>query len=408
MRVIGRLQCWLWSCGSRAPERRFWCGIGNVRQADDEVPQAPAVRPGQPGLWGAIERAGAPVEEEAPGLPGRRRVGGQPDRGIGPVVGRPQQRPHDPAEAGKRRREPGGCGPARMHRAERDLVRRHAPGPLADQRDLGALRLGVGARPVPRPAGPCQVVEVERLGVHPARRDGDDPCVPGAAKRAAAGRRSARTARRPWSRASPRGHRADGSLGEHRAGVVDHDVESGFTVAIRSTASRTERSDAMSATTAVARSAPCAAASSSRTDPEPRRVTPDEHDAGTEPGQAAGHRATESGGRTGHEDGPSAQGVSGRVGPVEQASAGGAPDPGEAADDRQLEQAVDQHCEHRGRARNRGGTGVGSTPVPGLDHPWARGPPAAARRTASTRRLARNARPAIASRPSGRPLAGAA
>ena len=40
----------------------------------------------------------------------------------------------------------------------------------------------------------------------------------------------------------------------------------GSFVAIRSTASRTERSDAMSATTAVARSGPCAATSSSRTD----------------------------------------------------------------------------------------------------------------------------------------------
>ena len=97
------------------------------------------------------------------------------------------------------------------------------------------------------------------------------------------------------------------ALREDRAGVVDHDVESGLPGRrCSSTASPTERMDDMSATTATTRSAPCARGDLGADGLEPKRVAPDEDNAAHRARRArSAIVAAEPGGRTGHEHGPS-------------------------------------------------------------------------------------------------------
>jgi len=100
-----------------------------------------------------------------------------------------------------------------------------APCPLPHQGGLRPLRAGVRHRARVPTGPPLEVVEVQPLGVHAARRDGDH----------------ARAGRPPQQReqACDEGERTDhqhrqrrldpvrtlGPLGEDRPGVVDHDVE---------------------------------------------------------------------------------------------------------------------------------------------------------------------------------------
>ena len=72
--------------------------------------------------------------------------------------------------------------------------------------------------------------------------------------------------------------------------------------------------------------------------------------AGAEGGQLSSCLATESRGRAGQEHRPAGEGIRRRLGPAEQAATNGTSDPREAADDRDLEQVVD---DGRGLHRSR-------------------------------------------------------
>ena len=80
--------------------------------------------------------------------------------GAGPSAGRRGQRFH----------KPGRARPARVHRMELDRPPAEPPRPLADQRDLGALGTGVGARAVVDAVGVLEIVEVEMPGRTAHRR----------------------------------------------------------------------------------------------------------------------------------------------------------------------------------------------------------------------------------------------
>ena len=111
---------------------------------------------------------------------------------------------------------PGRPSPARMHRDEADRGASQAACPLADDRDLGPLRPGVEARTAVLDLRPVEVADVERLGVHSARRDGDDPRVGRAAQQR-------EQARQQGER--PEDHEGHARLGAVRGGRsvrVDH------------------------------------------------------------------------------------------------------------------------------------------------------------------------------------------
>ena len=81
---------------------------------------------------------------------------------------------------------------------------------------------------MPRTARCSEVVEVQGLGVLPARRDRDDPRRRASAEQWQEAGRSGRTARPPAWRASSRCRPGRPSVPEDGAGVVDDDVQSRF------------------------------------------------------------------------------------------------------------------------------------------------------------------------------------
>src|SRR5690606_28109033 len=86
-----------------------------------------------------VDRAPPTIEPEV--ARGRRGlvVRHQPYQRVGPLVGRPQERPHHLAEGRQRRLDAGGVGPPGVHGVEHHLRRRHLGGPQLVHRDLGPL-----------------------------------------------------------------------------------------------------------------------------------------------------------------------------------------------------------------------------------------------------------------------------
>ena len=116
----------------------------------------------------AVLRPRSPVEEEQAAEVRGVRGGGQPDDRVGSFLRRPEQRPHDAAEAGKRGSEPGGVGPAGMHRVDGDAGVEQLSRPLLGQHDLCPLAARVCLRPVVGGGLGVEGIDVERLGVHAA------------------------------------------------------------------------------------------------------------------------------------------------------------------------------------------------------------------------------------------------
>ncbi len=228
-----------------------------------------------------------------------------------------------------------------MHRIEANTAAAGASRPLADEADLSALGPGVGTCPVVVAGAVLEVVEVERLRVLATRGHRDD----------------ARPGRPPHQRQEPadedersddhRRHgrldaiRADGPLGEDRAGVVDEDIQARFgrqDPHRRGTDGREGchvRHDHRKAVRAVAHEELVSDGRQSLS------VTSDQHDPCPERRELVGGLASQPGGRSGDEGRPACQGVRWWRRPAEQASPDGGSDPREAADDRDFEEVVD-------------------------------------------------------------------
>ena len=204
-------------------------------------------------------------------------------------------------------------GPARVHRRERDAGLGEPARPLAHERHLGPLRAGVRARPGVRRGAELEVVEVESLRVHAARRDRDDPRTGGPPQERQEPRRPSRTGRPRGAPASPRcrpvRRRARGRSPRRcpprRPGAPR-------VARIRAMASRTDASEPMSATTTGNRSSPWTAHEVVAKAAEPLLAAPHEDDPRPERGQRLGRRPTQPRGRAGHEGRPSGQRARGR------------------------------------------------------------------------------------------------
>ena len=167
--------------------------IGHAGEPDDRVPQPYAVGGGDAGRGQAVERPRPPIQEDAAGHIGGGRIGGEPDRGVGALLRRPQDRVHQAVEPRQRRGDAGRVRPARVHRVEDDLVGGDAPRPLPYERDLGALGVRVGARAFERrrpPTGGRRVGVAGRTSRPRSRRPRARQWSNGAAARV---RRSGRT-----------------------------------------------------------------------------------------------------------------------------------------------------------------------------------------------------------------------
>ena len=189
-----------------------------------EVPQAPAIARREPGRADAVERPRAAVQVQPPVDRGGVRARRQPDDRVDALGGRPEQRSHDPVEAGQRLGEPGSVGPAGVHRGECDRSAT-PPRPLAHQRHLGPFSPRVRARPVVVAARELEVVERQALRVHAARGHGDHARP----RRLAEEGFEAMLERERTDNEERQGQfDAVGALGSRRmdrAGVVDQDVE---------------------------------------------------------------------------------------------------------------------------------------------------------------------------------------
>ena len=306
------------------------------------VPQPTAIGRRQPGHGQAVERARPAVEPERTS----RRVDGrcrrQPGQRVRALAWAPEQRSHQPGEAGQRLRQAGRIGPPRMHRIEPDPGRPETTRPLADEGDLGALGPGVGARPVVGPQAALEVVDIDRLGVLPTGCHRDDA----RARRSSEHReQGADQGERPHHQGPERrldAVRTDRPLRKDGAGVVDEDVEPGLGRQDLC-GGCTDRRERAHVGHHDRKPILAVAGDEGRADGrQPLRVAPDEDDPRAGRREVIGHLPTEARRRTGDEHGPASQGVRRRRRPREQPAPDGRADAGEAADDRQFEQLVDQ------------------------------------------------------------------
>ena len=197
---------------------------------------------------------------------GGGRIGGEPDRGVGTLLGRPQDRVHQAVEPRQRRGDAGRVRPARVHGVEDDLVGGDAPRPLPYERDLGALGVRVGARAFERcrpPTGGRRVGVAGRTSRPRSRRPRARQSVERSKGRSPAIRvngprtRVAKVASNPSGLSIRSGKMAPAlSMTTSSRGSVPR---------TRVTACRTEVSEAMSATTVAKRSSPWVRIRSSRT-----------------------------------------------------------------------------------------------------------------------------------------------
>ena len=267
---------------------------------------------------------------------------------VGSFLRRPEQRPDDTGEAGKRGSEPGGVGPAGVHGVDGDAGLEQVSRPLLGQHDLRPLAARVCLRPVVGGGFRVEGVDVERLGVHAAGCHHDHA------------RRCRRLEQRP-QRAGQQERRQDVCrerrlvalardrvfVGE-RAGVQDEHVEAVVSFGEAGREGRGLREGREVCEVGLDRGA-CRGGDLAADALGPRRVAPDDADVPAQRRDRLGGRSSEARGRPGHDCDLAVETKRLQRRPVEEAPPDVVADPGEAADDARLERPVDEVRRGRGR-----------------------------------------------------------
>ena len=166
-------------CDQRDPARPLKRGYRSGRETgrvEHVVPERQEVLTALPGPAQVVLGTRRAVVPELP-APGRRLGRGEPHHRVRAGLGVAQQRTHHLVEAGQRREHTRGVRPARVHGVHGDPVSGPALLHERGQRDLHALRAGVGGRAAVGRVEVLRVVGGELLGVHPARGHQHHPCA---------------------------------------------------------------------------------------------------------------------------------------------------------------------------------------------------------------------------------------
>jgi hypothetical protein len=317
-------------------------GIRLSGQFDRSFPQETSLIATQSRHRGPVEWPRPAVEPEGPGGgldAWRRRQPGDRVRSFGWGA---EERAHHAGETRQSLAQARRRGPAGMHGVEADPRAAETPRPLADQRDLGSLRAGICTRAVVDAMAVLEVIEVESLGVLPPGRDRDDTRAAGPIEK-----REEATDQRERTDHQCRERRLDAigaqrAFREDRAGVVDHDIEpwlGGEDIAARR-ADRHERGHVRDddRESILAVSLDELVANIGESLPAPA----DEDDPRAESREITGDLAPQSGCRAGDEHRPAGEAIRGWRIPAEYAPPNCGADAAEAADDRQLQQGINQ------------------------------------------------------------------